>query len=86
MEMASLPIPLVDDFQMTSREEQIIKYRIYQKAAFVEEFLAVGRIYAEADLDRSEFRLYADTGHGFSDAMWQDAVAFFLAIITGRAA
>jgi hypothetical protein len=78
-ELASSPSPLITGADLSPTEEALLKYRIYEGAAFVNEFIAAREIYAEAGIDASTFTRYPDAGHEITDAMEQDIRAFFLA-------
>ena len=73
----SLPVPIVQGFNMTEDEEQSIKYRIYDGAVLVDEFRAVREIYAEAGLTNTHFKLYPGVGHDITDEMMGDVIVFF---------
>jgi hypothetical protein len=73
----TLPAPIVQDTNMTYTEEETIKYRIYNGAVFVEEFLAVEDIYDEAGLVNTQFKLYPGVGHEVTDEMRGDVLRFF---------
>jgi hypothetical protein len=77
-ELASSPSPLVTGADLSQAEEDLLKYRIYDGAAFVDEFVAVRDLYAEAGLDASVFTLYPGAGHEMTDEMEEDVRAFFL--------
>ncbi|MBN1313710.1 MAG: hypothetical protein JXB30_20065 [Anaerolineae bacterium] len=74
----ALQTPLVDAFEMTHRQEDIIKYRIYDGAVFVDEFAVVSQIFSQANLDKSRFKLYEGVGHEYTNEMKEDVLAFFL--------
>jgi pimeloyl-ACP methyl ester carboxylesterase len=74
---ASSPVPLVTGFEMVHWQEDLIKFRIYHGAGFVDEFIAISRIYAAAGLDNSQFKIYPGVGHQFTDAMLEDVRQFF---------
>jgi hypothetical protein len=80
-ENPTLPIPLVDSFEMSHREEDIIRYRIYDGAIVVGEFKAVSKIFAEAGLNNSHFKLYEGARHEYSADMRADVTAFFKDVI-----
>jgi pimeloyl-ACP methyl ester carboxylesterase len=75
------PIPLITSSEMSHSDEDLLKYRIYRGAVFVDEFIAVSKIYAEAGLDKSQFKLYPGVGHEITDEMKKDVREFFLANI-----
>ncbi|MBI9052151.1 MAG: hypothetical protein JEZ00_22235 [Anaerolineaceae bacterium] len=76
--MDDYPIPITSGFTMTFDEEEHIKYRIYEGGVYVDEFIAVRDIYAEAGLLNSQFKLYPGVGHEITDEMKADVLAFFL--------
>lgn len=76
--LTSAPTPLITGSQMSPDDETLLKYRIYQGATFVDEFIAIRQIYAEADLDQTQFKLYPDVGHEVTAEMEDDVRDFFL--------
>ncbi|MBN1305080.1 MAG: hypothetical protein JXA13_11660 [Anaerolineales bacterium] len=76
--LETYPRPILTGFEMTQEEEDAIKYRIYDGAVFVDEFIAVSEIYEEANLDKSVFRLYPGVGHESTGEMLEDVLNFFL--------
>ncbi|HSK89489.1 MAG TPA: hypothetical protein VK880_14095 [Anaerolineales bacterium] len=76
--LASAPIPLITDFEMNPEDETLLKYRIYHGATFVDEFIAIRQIYAEAGLDHTQFKLYHGVGHAITEEMENDVRNFFL--------
>ncbi len=77
--LASAPVPLITGLEMSEEDETLLKYRIYQGAVFVDEFIAIRQIYAEAGLNQTQFKLYPGAGHHFTDEMRKDVLEFFLA-------
>jgi hypothetical protein len=61
---------------MNEMEETLLKYRIFQRAVFVDEFLAVAEIFAGAGLDASRFKLYPGVGHETTPEMEKDVRDF----------
>jgi hypothetical protein len=76
--LTSAPTPLIASFQMSSEEETLLKYRIYHGATFVDEFITIRQIYAEAGLDQTQFKLYPGVGHEIIEEMENDVRDFFL--------
>lgn len=76
--LPSAPTPLLTSFQMSPEEEILLKYRIYHGATFVDEFIAIRQIYAEAGLNQTQFKLYPGVGHTITEEMENDVRDFFL--------
>ncbi len=77
--LKSAPVPLISGPEMSHADEDFIRYRIYQRAVFVDEFRAASKIYAEAGLRNSQFKLYNGVGYDITDEMKADVLAFFKA-------
>jgi hypothetical protein len=74
--MDESPSPLIGSGEMNEMEETLLKYRIFQRAVFVDEFLAVAEIFAGAGLDASRFKLYPGIGHETTPEMEKDVRDF----------
>lgn len=79
--LASAPTPLITGSEMSREDEDLLKYRIYQGAVFVDEFSAIRQIYAEAGLEQTQFKLYPGVEHEITTEMRNDVREFFLAQI-----
>jgi hypothetical protein len=76
--LTSAPSPLITGFEMSPEDETLLKYRIYQGAVFVDEFIVIHQIYAEAGLGQTQFKLYPGVGHEITQEMENAVRDFFL--------
>lgn len=79
--LETAPTPLITGEVMSQADEDLLRYRIYQGAVFVEEFRAVSSIFSDAGLTASQFKLYPGVEHEYTEEMSADVLAFFKANI-----